>query len=77
MKDARGHGSSGNSARADLMRNRVGMSQNASFSRSPKNWAPQNDTQRTVSDMRNRLAATSSAGHQRTLMQGIRNLLGM
>jgi hypothetical protein len=77
VKDARGHGSSGNSARVDLMRNRVGMAQSASFSKNVKSWAPQSDTQRTVSDMRNRLASTSSAGHQRTLMQGIRNLLGM
>lgn len=77
MKDALGHGSVGNSSsRRDLMANRVQLAPGASFSRSVKSWAPQSDTQRTVESMRNRLASTSSDGHKRTLMQGIRNLLG-
>lgn len=76
MKDALGHGSNNSSSRVDLMRNRVGMAANASFSRNVKSWGPESDTQRTVNSMRQRLASAQGAGHQRTLMQGIRNLLG-
>jgi hypothetical protein len=77
VKDARGHGSNGTSARVDLGRNRIALAPGASFSRNVRQWRPESDTQRTVSDMRNRLASTPSAGHQRSLMQGIRNLLGV
>jgi hypothetical protein len=78
VKDSLGHGSGprNSSSRVDFGRSRVAIEPGASFSRNPKSWAPTTDTQRTVENMRNRLASTGSDGHKRTLMQGIRNLLG-
>jgi hypothetical protein len=69
MKDPQGHGSNAHGTIG-----RTGIAITGSFSKNLKRQ-PTNDTDRTVAAMRNRLAATSSPGHARGLLQGIKNLL--
>jgi hypothetical protein len=69
MKDPLGHGSN-----AHGFVGRSGIAISGSYSKNLKRQ-PTNDTDRTVAAMRNRLAGTSSPGHARGLLQGIKNLL--
>jgi len=82
-KDARGHGSDGRGG-SDVVGNTrrfshgtpAGISLHGKFSagqRSP--GYQQDDTKRTISDLRSRLSNTGP-GHQVGLLQGIRNFLG-
>lgn len=78
MKDAKGHGSEGRgSDRAvPFDRSKIGMTVGAHFSdRALRGVGNQTDTQRTVADLRARMASTGP-GHQSGLWQGVKNLLG-
>lgn len=82
MKDARGHGSSGGvspgrgTGSGIFGRNGVGIASNAQFSRNPKQWQAESDTQRTVNRMRDQLRSTPSAGHAGLLSRAIKLFTG-
>lgn len=76
MKDSRGHGSNGREA-LPFDRSKIGLATGAQFSGRVLGYdqfKPQ--TARTVADLRNRMR-NAGPGHSHSLVQGIKNLLGV
>lgn len=73
MKDARGHGSDGRGNKGIPLAAGFRAPSQANAMRPDRDY--KNDAERTVADLRQRMADTGP-GHQRGLVQGIRNLFG-
>lgn len=79
MKDARGHGSGARGGTLNGKPGGIGMAAGGTFGnvKAGAGGHMQTDTQRTVQRVRGQLANAQGPGHRSTLLQGLKNLIGI